>query len=167
MLRIDIAALADGLHVQTLRVSPDALDLDPDVFDEVTLDVKLDVSGRRVLAAIEVASVATLECDRTLVEYRQPVRGSHAVLFVPPDHLPSEGEDEDLRALPDDATALDLTDAARDTLLLALPVRRVAPEAEDAEIPTTFGARVDDEGHPVDDRWDALRRLRDELDGEH
>ena len=162
MLRIDIAALADGLHTQTLRVEPEALDLDPATFGAARLEVKLDVAGRRILAAFDVASVATLECDRTLVEYRQPIRGHHTLLFVPPEQLPPDGEDEDVRALPDDATALDLTDAVRDTLLLALPLRRVAPEAEDAEIPTSFGAPTDAEGNPVDDRWEALRRLRDD-----
>ncbi|HLT47418.1 MAG TPA: DUF177 domain-containing protein [Rubricoccaceae bacterium] len=162
MLRIDIAALADGLHVQTLRVASEALGLDPAAFDEAVIDLRLDVAGRRVLAAFDVSSVATLECDRTLVEYRQPVRGSHAVLFVPPDQLPMGTDDDDVQPLLDDATALDLTDAVRDTLLLALPLRRVAPEAEDAEIPTSFGAPTDAEGNPVDDRWEALRRLRDD-----
>src|SRR5690606_37846589 len=84
------------------------------------------------------------------------------VLFVPPDQLPMGTDDDDVQPLLDDATALDLTDAVRDTLLLALPLRRVAPEAEDAEIPTSFGAPTDAEGNPVDDRWEALRRLRDD-----
>lgn len=162
MLRIDIAALADGLHDQTLRVAPDVLGLDPEVFDEAVLDLRLDVSDHRVLAAFDVTSVATLTCDRTLADYEQPVRGRHAVLFLPPDRLPPDGDDEDVRALPDDATEIDLTEAVRDTLLLALPLRRVAPEAEDAEIPTSFGAPTDAEGEPIDDRWEALRHLRDD-----
>jgi uncharacterized protein len=165
MLRIDIAALADGLHVQTLRVAPDALGLDPAMFGEAVVDLKLDVAGRRIFAAYDASSVATLECDRTLVSYRQPVRGHHAVLFVPPDQLPAEadgGADADVLPLPDEATAIDLTEAVRDTLLLALPLRRVAPEAEDADLPTSFGAPTDAEGNPVDDRWEALRRLRDD-----
>ncbi|MDX1418849.1 MAG: DUF177 domain-containing protein [Rubricoccaceae bacterium] len=162
MLKIDIAALADGLHDQTLRVPPDALDLDPAVFSEAVLELRLDVADHRILAAFDVASVATLTCDRTLVDYEQPVRGRHTVLFVSPDRLPPEGDDEDVRPLPDDATALDLTEPVRDTLLLALPLRRVAPEAEDAEIPSSFGAPTDGDGHPIDDRWEALRRLRDD-----
>jgi uncharacterized protein len=162
MLRIDIAALADGLHARTLRVEPDALGLDPAMFDEAVVALKLDVAGRRILAAFDVTSVATLECDRTLVEYRQPVHGRHAVLFLPPEQLPAADGRDDVLPLPDEATELDLTEAVRDTLLLALPLRRVAPEAEDAEIPTTFGAPTDAEGNPIDDRWEALRRLRDE-----
>lgn len=162
MLRIAIAALPDGLHTRTLRVAPDALDLDPAVFAEVALDLRLDVAARRILAAFDVSSVATLECDRTLVTYPQPVRGSHTILFVPPGQRSDDGEDENVRLLPDDATELDLTEAVRDTLLLALPLRRVAPEAEDADLPTSFGAPIDAEGLPMDDRWEALRRLHDD-----
>jgi uncharacterized protein len=166
MLRIDIAALAEGLHAQTLRVDPAALDLDPALFGEAVLDLRLDVAGRRILAAFDVHSVATLECDRTLVEYRQRVGGHHTILFLPPEQIPTgavDGADEDVLPLPDEATEIDLTGPVRDTLLLALPLRRVAPEAEDAEIPTAFGVETDEEGRPIDDRWDALRRLRDTL----
>jgi uncharacterized protein len=161
MLRIAIAALPDGLHAQTLRVAPDALDLDPALFSEVVLDLRLDVAGRRILAAFDVSTVATLECDRTLVPYQQPVHGSHTVLFVPPGQFAPEEEDDAVRVLPYDATEIDLTAAVRDTLLLTLPLRRVAPEAEGAELPTSFGALTDAEGHPIDDRWEALRRLRE------
>ena len=164
MLQIDIAGLADGVHTQTLRVDASTLGLDPDAFDAIGLDLRLDVAGRRILAAFDVHAVAVLECDRTLVPYRQPVSGRHAVLFLPADQLPPEAEDDDVLPLPATATTLDLTDAVRDTLLLSLPLRRIAPTAENAEIPTSFGARTDAEGHPVDDRWDALRRLRDAAD---
>jgi uncharacterized protein len=160
MLRIPIAGLADGLHVQALRVDAADLDLDPAAFADVALDLRLDVAGRRILAAFDVRAVATLECDRTGVLYAQPVSGSHTVLFVPPDRLPPEAEDDDLFPLADAAAEIDLTEPVRDTLLLALPLRRVAPGAEEAEIATSFGAPTDAEGRPVDDRWDALRRLR-------
>ena len=53
---------------------------------------------------------------------------------------------------------VDLTDAVRDTLLLALPARRVGPGAEDVEIQTVFGAP---DGELLGDyRWGALLALR-------
>lgn len=163
MLRIDVHALPDGLHEQTLRPDPEALGLDPEVFGEIVVDVRLDVADRRVLAAFDARAVATLECDRTAVEYRQPVAGRHTLLFASPSVLPPGAEpDEGVVPLPDDATSIDLTAPVRDTLVLALPVRRVAPGAEDVEIPTVFGADLDADGRPLDPRWEALRRLRDD-----
>jgi hypothetical protein len=51
--------------------------------------------------------------------------------------------------------------------MLALPMRRVAPEAHDQDIPTTFGALTNNEGEPIDARWEALLELSgSESDGD-
>jgi uncharacterized metal-binding protein YceD (DUF177 family) len=51
---------------------------------------------------------------------------------------------------------LDLTTPVRDVILLAVPIRPVAPEAADVEITTSFGGDDD-----IDPRWTALRTLRE------
>ena len=155
MLRVPIAHLPDGLHEEALRPDAADLDLDPDVFSGVEVDARLDVAERRVLVAYTVRATARLECDRTLAMYDEPIEGAHAVLF----DADADGEDDDVRPLAADAVALDVTEPVRDTLLLALPLRRVSPAARDAEIPTAFGGPS--EGEPADDRWAALRALRD------
>lgn len=165
MLRVRLASLSDGLHTETLRPSAAELGLDPDVFHEIRVEVRLDVAGRRVLVAYEAAATATLECDRTLEPYDQLVEGEHAVLFVPPDSpLLTGREDEDVRPLADDAVEVDLAEPVRDTLLLSLPLRRVSPAARGIDLPTTFGGPARDE--LADDRWDALRALRDDDSGD-
>ena len=155
MLRVDLAPLDDGLHEVELRPTAEDLDLDPDTFADIAVAVQLDVSERRVRAAYAAEATATLECDRTLAEYEERVEGAHEVLFS----ADASGDDDDVLPLPDHGRTLDLAEPVRDTLLLALPLRRVAPEAEGAEIPTRFGGPA--EGEPADDRWEALRRLRD------
>jgi hypothetical protein len=44
--------------------------------------------------------------------------------------------------------------------MLSLPLRHVSPEAEHAEIITSYGEQEMLDGTPVDDRWSALRTLR-------
>ncbi|MEL6614698.1 MAG: DUF177 domain-containing protein [Bacteroidota bacterium] len=156
MLRVDLTALDDGLHEMELAPTADDLDLDPDVFDDIAVALQLDIAEGRVRASYATRATATLECDRTLVEYTQPVEASHEVLFTA---SPVGPDDEDVYPLPESVRGLDLTEPVRDTLLLSLPLRRVAPEAEAVEIPTRFGGPA--AGEPVDDRWAALRRLRD------
>ena len=154
MFRVRIAHLSDGLHQETLTPSADELGLDPEVFSDVSVDLHLDIADRRVLAAFTATATARLECDRTLDLFDQPVEGSHSVLFsadTPPDG-------EDVFALSDDAQEVDLTAPVHDTLVLALPLRRVSPAAREAEIPTAFGGPSEDE--PADDRWAALKALR-------
>jgi uncharacterized protein len=160
MLTVDVHALSDGVHELTLMTTAQDLEVDPETFDDIVVDLRLDVAGRRIVAQISVRATATLQCDRTLVDFEQPVAGSHAVLFAPPEQLP-EGPSDDAFPLPDEAMSIDLSAPVRDTLLLSLPTRRIAPGAEDVELPTAFGAQTDESGQPIDPRWDALRRLRD------
>ena len=157
MLRVRIASLPLGLHEETLRPTAADLDLDPEMFSEIEVDLRLDVGEQRVLARFTASATAHLECDRTLAPFDQHIEGKHAVLFTT--EAASE-DDEGVVPFPADATDIDLTDPVRDTLVLAVPTRRVSPEAEAAEIPTAFGAPGDDE--PADDRWAALQALRDD-----
>ena len=50
----------------------------------------------------------------------------------------------------------------RDTLLLAIPIRKIAPGAEDTEIIQSFGVPV--EQNNIDPRWQALAALKDNTD---
>lgn len=163
MLRVRIAPLSDGLHTERLHPAATDLDLDPAVFSDLAVDVTLDVRDRRVRAAFAASATARLECDRTLDPYDELVAGEHEVLFVPPGApMADAADDESVQVLPADATHVDLAGPVRDTLLLALPLRRISPAARDLPIPTAFGGPGDDE--PADDRWDALRALRPDSD---
>lgn len=165
MLGIDTAPLPPGLHELTLTPSAEEAELDPEMFADITVDVRLDHEEQRDLVAFTARATATLECDRTLKPFEQAVSGSYAVLFVLPEHLDryttDEAADEDIRPLPEPGAALDITTPVRDTLLLALPTRRVAPGAEDEELQVQFGALTDTDGDPMDPRWEALKKLRD------
>ena len=73
-----------------------------------------------------------------------------------------ETEDE-IRSISSTDEELDITDIVRDTLLLAIPVRKIAPGAEEAEIPVAFGAPADAD---LDPRWEALKALKNEKSGD-
>jgi uncharacterized protein len=165
MLGIETATLPAGLHEMTLTPSAEDAELDPEVFSDLSVEIRLDHEEQRDLVAFTARATATLECDRTLEPFDQTVSGSYAVLFVLPEDLDryatEEGGDEDVRPLPDPGALLDLTGPVRDTLLLALPTRRVAPGAEDEELQVQFGTLTDNDGNPMDPRWEALKKLRD------
>jgi uncharacterized protein len=157
MITLDLTPFKPGLHSVTLSPEPEDLELEDEVFSDVTVDVRLEVGHESVIVMLEARATAALVCDRTLEPFAQPVSGSHAVLFLPEERLGSGAETDDVRPLPDPGAPLDLTAPVRDTLVLAIPVRRIAPGGEDREIPLVFGADADG----IDPRWEALRRLRD------
>lgn len=160
MLSVNIAVLKAGTHELTLNPSAADIEVSPDVFREVQVDLKLDRRPDRVFVTFEASATARLQCDRTLVDFDQRVSGRHEVLFAPPEMAETK-DDDDVRPLLPDDEEIDITDVVRDTLLLAIPQRKVAPGAEEIDIPTRFGV-AEEETERIDPRWAALRALRDD-----
>lgn len=158
--RIDIRSLQSGRHRFDFALRAADLDLDEGVFRDLAAVATVDL-GREVLVTVSASAIARLECSRTLEEFDQPLRGELRLLAV---RESGETELEDGEVAPDDEAdvvvvedgVIDLTSPIRDIILLAVPIRPVAPQAANLEIPTTFGASDDS----VDPRWAALRRLR-------
>lgn len=167
MLRIDITSFEAGeAYELDLTPEPDAVDLDPDTFAGVRADVRLDVHRDRILVTLTARARATLTCDRTLRTFQQPVQGSYCVLFGPPHMVGQDGDAfEEVRPLDASDREIDISDIVRDTLLLAVPQRKIAPGAEDEDLQKTFappGAEDETGEDSIDPRWEKLRELRND-----
>ena len=161
MITIDVSSLSSGIHSVELDPSADAADLDPSTFSDIHVDVELQCHRDRILVDLHARGTAELTCDRTLKPFEQPVEGTYSVLFGPPSMVGQEGEAfEEVRPFDPADQEIDVTDIVRDTLLLALPQRRIAPGAEDEPIDREFGAPDEEEQRPVDPRWSELEKLR-------
>lgn len=161
MLSVNIAVLKNGVHDLLLEPSPEDVGLDPAAFRSLRVALHLERKPDQVFVMLDTSAVANLECDRTLAPFDQEIEGQYQVLFAPPEMAGAPGEKEDVRVLEPDEEEIDITDVVRDTLLLAVPQRKVAPGAEDVEIPTRF-PEPSNEPDEVDPRWAALRALRDD-----
>jgi uncharacterized protein len=161
-LAINISSLASGPHQFTLQPEVEDVGLDTASFRDVRVDLKLDRGEDRIFASFTAEALAWVECDRTLQMFDLPVSGSYQVMFLPEDEVRGDEETESVRVLHPDDEEIELADAVRDTLLLAVPQRKIAPGAEEVEIPTQFGEFGDDD--IADPRWEALRKLRDSED---
>jgi uncharacterized protein len=159
MLTIDILPLDPGLHHVEIQSTAEDAGLDPDVFRDVRVDVRLDRGEDRIYVSFTAEAVAHLECDRTLQMFDLTVSGQHGLVFLPEDEAEGDEESDHVKVLHPDDEQLDITNAVRDTLLLAIPQRKIAPGAENVEIPTRFGDIDTDD--IADPRWEALRKLRD------
>lgn len=163
MLTVDISSLSPGIHHREFTPSATEVELDPTTFEGIEVEVELQYHRDRILVKLEASATAELTCDRTLEPYEQPVEGQYGLLFGPPEMVGQEGEEfEEVRPLTPSDQKIDLTDVVRDTLLLSLPQRRVAPGAEEEPIDREFGASEDDEEEPIDPRWSELEKLKDD-----
>lgn len=155
MVRIELSTVREGINELTLTPSPESLEVDAEIFSDIRVDLELDAAKDRIVVRYSVIAEAHLVCDRTAQAFQQQVEGSHLVMFTKA--LDAEDASEDTKAFVDTDQYLDLTDEVRDTLVLSLPTRRIAPGADDLDIPTTFGVEAEDETDP---RWDELRKLQ-------
>jgi uncharacterized protein len=163
MLTVDISSLSSGIHHLEFSPSASAVELDPTSFADIQVETELQYHRDRILVKLDARATATLTCDRTLQSYEEPVEGHYSLLFGPPSMVGQEGDEfEEVRPLTPSDQEIDLTDVVRDTLLLALPQRRIAPGAEEEPIDREFGPSGGEEEEPIDPRWDELRKLRDD-----
>lgn len=158
MVQIDISKMSAGVHEITLHPPASDLDLDEKEFREIEAFVRLDVGEQQILARVEVTANASLICDRTLTPFTQQLRGEHTIVFAKRP-IDVTRDDDTIRPLDPSARELDITDEIRDTILLSVPLRKVAPEASETELMLTFGAD-DAQAEPIDPRWEALRKLK-------
>ncbi|GMQ82191.1 MAG: DUF177 domain-containing protein [Rhodothermia bacterium] len=160
MLRIDLRSLEAGYHEMSLEPAAADAGLVPDGFKDILVEVGLDYDGRKAFVMIKASATASLICDRTLVKFDQPIKGEYSLLFSPKEE---EEAGNEIRSISSTDEELDITDIVRDTLLLAIPVRKIAPGAEEAEIPVAFGTPADADFDP---RWEALKALKNEQSGD-
>lgn len=162
MLTVDITPFSSGIHHLELTPSADDVGLDPTTFDDIHVDAVLQCHRDRILVKMQVTATAELTCDRTLQPYEQPLDGHYSLLFGPPSMVGQEGEEfEEVRPLDPADREIDITDVVRDTLLLAIPQRQIAPGAEEESITQEFGAADSSEEEPIDPRWSELKKLKD------
>ena len=154
MIKFDLSALQGG----SFEVSASDLGLDQAKFSEIRVHLEAEQLDRGVRVALEVHAKARLECDRTLREFVAPVTNVHEMLLCTYGQKPPEEDMVERVELEPKQRIFDLTEIIRDTLMLAIPARKVAPEAEELQIQTVFGA-PDTE---ADQRWSALLAVREE-----
>jgi len=163
MLTVDITPFSSGVHHIELDPSADDVGLDPSTFEDIHVEAALHCRRDRILVHLHATATAELTCDRTLQLYDQPLEGNYSVLFGPERLVGQESDQfDEVRPLSRNDREIDLTDVVRDTLLLAIPQRCIAPDAEEKEIDMQFGApdEKDTSADDIDPRWSKLKELK-------
>ncbi len=134
---------------------PQALDLDPAEFTGIQIDVHVVREGGNLVLSVAASADVRLACDRTLDVYSTGVSGSCRILLQPHGAEASEhGYDEAINLQPLQRQ-VDVASVARDTLMLAVPVRKVAPRARNIDLQREFGAPEP----TIAQHWAPLRHL--------
>lgn len=179
--RINVASLLQEPvgSVRAVHISLDSFSLDDDLFaNDLDADVRLTRLGHRLLAEGTVRANVALECVRCLTTFEQAVeaplleqyRQSHDVRggFELSDHRdldddePEEPEEESFAI--DEGHELDLAEAFRQNLVLALPMVPVCGDV--CPGPPAHPGIDEDGAEEREGRFDILSRLLDDEDSD-
>ncbi len=134
---------------------------------EASVDVKMEKRTEVFLVFhIVISGIIGLECDRCLENFDFPVFLQQN-LIVNLRSQPVSSDDDDLIILPMEAAEIDLGPTVHDLLVLAIPMRKVC-EMVGQECNPEMVKRLEQESpmqHGVDERWAALKNLKDPESG--
>jgi len=165
-VKIHLLGLEDGTHTFDKEVTGAALGLSPGEYpDSVLVTVVVDRRGVNWYIKVTARTDAHLYCDRCATPFTLPLAGHLSLLYTTNTEL-TQGEDDDaLRRLNGQNDPVDLSDDARQAVLLDLPAKALC--REDCQgLCAQCGADLNEEScgcppPPVDPRWAALQALKD------
>lgn len=164
MLTLRIADLCEGHRDEQTEVPAQDLDFrdQPEFRSSVKVALHVDKHGEQIIVGLEAATMADFTCDRCAEPFQQTVQDSVNLLYTSDSEM--KGQEDDGIYYYSPATAeLDLTEPLRQTLILALPAKRLCRETCKGLCPHC-GADLNHETcqcptGPADPRWDKLLNL--------
>jgi uncharacterized protein len=135
--------------------------------DPLVVNLRAQQSGSgEVVVRGEVRGVLRQECRRCLEPVRTALSEDLTLVYVPPDLLGEEGDDEEVRLIPHEAAEIDLAVAVREELILTVDPYVVCDEDCRGMCPRC-GANLNEETcdcvqEESDPRWDVLRTVKGE-----
>lgn len=163
MLKIHIQSLGDSGRDFSLEVEAEKL---PKLFDEffgsVVVDGHVKVHSDRFSITGKAKGKAKLECDLSLKEYEEEIEAEFQ-LTARRGLIEESEEDNDTIYISDDDTYIDISEIVGETLSLAIPMKRIAPEFRDKELKDIHPDRAEESeenNSPGKDTWAALKKIK-------
>ena len=129
---------------------------------KVHVDCVLDKQVRMMVLYFELTGKISVPCDRCGEEFDLPVEGSQKLIVkFGPDH---KEESEDILVIMESEHELDVSQFLYEYVHLLLPFKKVHGTDENGDSlcnPEVTRYIKEIEDHPVDPRWEVLRKLKD------
>jgi uncharacterized protein len=164
VLKLNIASLSEGHTEAHLQAKTSDLDLDEYLEFGHPFDINLaiDKVGRNIFIKASLQSVADLLCDRCGEPFSAKLEESVQILYTTDRNL-RDREDEDVFVISASEDIVDIKDPARETLILALPAKRLCKE-DCKGLCASCGANLNEKACAcqtihIDPRWQKLQDL--------
>jgi uncharacterized protein len=165
VFKLPIAFVAEG-HTQVVKTAePVDIDLDgsPEFHEPVQLTFDIQKVGREFFIKVRMQTTVDMICDRCAEPFTWNVDELFDLVFTHDRGLIEE-EDEDIYLIQESTLEVDITGSIRQTLLLALPFKRLC-HMECKGLCSKCGANLNEETcscavNVIDPRWEALKKLK-------
>ncbi|MFQ5708079.1 MAG: DUF177 domain-containing protein [bacterium] len=163
-MKIVIRNLANGIHNFEFTASKESLDLEgnQNFVNKIKVYATCDKNDNNVVIKTRVVTLAHFQCDNCLNEFTRRI-DEEIDLFCTLQPQVENSDEESVVLLNPRTHELDLTQAVRECLLLAVPMKTVCQDDCKGLCPTC-GANLnlglcDCIHETADPRWDTLKKL--------
>lgn len=185
--KLQLKGMPEGVNEYSYHLGKDFfVNMENEEIHDADIDVKLTATrrGDSFSLAFHITGTMTLLCTRCLDDLIYPIDTDYHVSVEYGDEY--RDESDDLLIIPDSDPTLNVAFMIYDTVVLSIPMKHVHPQGkcnrqmsallrkhrgrhsdgEDAELEDELLDEIDDEPTQPDSRWDALRGLSSNPDGE-
>jgi len=142
-----------------------------DEFNDADIDINVLLTKKATLLEFEMSfkGMVNVQCDITAEPYNQALEGLYH--FVVNFGETYNDENEDLLIIPHGSYEVNIQQYVYESLVLAMPTRRIHPGVEDGTLKTDILEKLEelrpkqqddegtDKGNETDPRWDTLKKL--------
>ena len=164
MLKIYLSEIKEGHSTYELQVPPRIVDLEEnkELNSNINIHHEIERIGEEIFLKSRLQTVADLVCDRCLDEYQLNVDETVDIILTHDSDL-TEREEEDIYLIPPANDEVDITDSVRQSLILAVPFKKICNEACKGLCPKC-GVNLNREQcdcthEHLDPRWAALKDI--------
>ncbi len=165
-MKYRISDIPEGTSRRQHVVDAGTFELDDAEHDNINLDITFIRESDTIRVQFTASTGLTLICDRSLEKFSRETTYEYEVLFK----INAEKTEDSriaVRPLNVSKNLIDIEEEVRDSILLSIPLKKLHPRyitdtGEATDFQASYGPDLEDEDEkPVDPRWDALKKLKD------
>lgn len=162
-MKIQVGGLSEGVHQFRFDVPASELGLGEE-FSEVHAEVVLDKTPNQIALKAAIHTAADFSCDRCTAPFSSPLDTAYRMHYLWNDEDASQYDDAEVQIIPQGSSIIDITEDVRQTVLVAVPLKRLCRE-ECLGLCPHCGKDLNDgpcdcRTELVDTRWEKLRELQ-------
>lgn len=165
-MKIQLGGLSEGAHEFHFSVAGADLGIGPGFQQSVTVSATVEKTGNQVFLYASAEAHCSFHCDRCLTEFEKVLAPHYRMIYVFEEADRDRFDPSEVQVISPSMNIIDIADDVRQTLLLSVPLKLLCSDTCKGLCPqcgTNWNlAACSCHEERDDQRWEALRKLRNE-----